>query len=280
MNGGSLLCQTYWEVVARARAGDAAGAARRLRLFAQRASETSWAGNNSANLLGERGKNESGEPYLADMVAATASVIHGLFGVRPTWDQLEVAPHLPVDWLRAEAEVLYKGRRHRVTVEGGNPQVQPREQVLDASPLWEMDSNLRAGPGGPAVLSNIDLGNGGSIALQKLPRAGGGPGYAASGSYQSPVCDWGGRVRPTEFTVVADLNGCTATATLQLSDDGFKTLRPEIPLPLRDGLNSYPLSSKPEASLAVRVRFDLKPSKDTSTSPVIDGFRLTGARAE
>ena len=27
MNGGSLLCQTYWEIVARARAGDAAGAA-------------------------------------------------------------------------------------------------------------------------------------------------------------------------------------------------------------------------------------------------------------
>ena len=37
MNGGSLLCQTYWEIVARARAGDHEGAARRLGLFAQRA---------------------------------------------------------------------------------------------------------------------------------------------------------------------------------------------------------------------------------------------------
>ena len=50
MNGGSLLCQTYWEIVARARAGDAAGAARRLQLFAERAAETSWAGDNAANI--------------------------------------------------------------------------------------------------------------------------------------------------------------------------------------------------------------------------------------
>ncbi|MCU0962911.1 MAG: discoidin domain-containing protein, partial [Pirellulaceae bacterium] len=64
MNGGSLLCQTYWEILARARAGDAEGAARRLRLFAQRATETSWVGNNSADMQGTYGKFESGEPYF------------------------------------------------------------------------------------------------------------------------------------------------------------------------------------------------------------------------
>ncbi|MCX5670515.1 MAG: discoidin domain-containing protein [Planctomycetota bacterium] len=125
MNGGSLLCQTYWEVVARAQAGDCAGAARRLRLFAQRARETSWAGNNSADIHGERGGMESGEAYLADMVVVTAAAIHGVLGIHPTWKSLEVTPHLPPEWDRAEAEILYKGQRHRVVIEKGKPQIHP-----------------------------------------------------------------------------------------------------------------------------------------------------------
>ena len=134
MNGGSLLCQTYWEVVARARAGDHAGAARRLRLFAQRARQTGWAGNNSANVRGERGRNESGEPYLADMVVVPAAMVHGVLGVTPTWKALEVTPHLPPDWPRAEVEILYKGRRHRVTLEGGKATVRALEQVITPPP--------------------------------------------------------------------------------------------------------------------------------------------------
>lgn len=124
MNGGSLLCQTYWEVVARARAGDHAGAARRLRLFARRASETAWAGNNSADIRGERGRMESGEPYLADMVVVPAAAVHGVLGITPTWNALEVTPHLPDDWTSAEAEILYKGQRHRVTIHGKQVQIQ------------------------------------------------------------------------------------------------------------------------------------------------------------
>ncbi|NUQ66127.1 MAG: discoidin domain-containing protein, partial [Pirellulales bacterium] len=50
MNGGSLLCQTYWEILARAKAGDAAGAAARLKRFARRAAETRWAGDNAADI--------------------------------------------------------------------------------------------------------------------------------------------------------------------------------------------------------------------------------------
>ncbi len=114
MNGGSLLCQTYWEIVARARAGDAAGAARRLKQFAQRAAETHWAGDNAANIQGEMA-NGDGEPYLADMVAVTAAAVHGVLGIEPTWERLDVTPRLPADWPRAEADVLYKGRRHHVT---------------------------------------------------------------------------------------------------------------------------------------------------------------------
>jgi len=130
MNGGSLLCQTYWEVVGRARAGDHEGAARRLRLFAQRARETSWAGNNSADIHGERGRMESGEPYLADMVAVTAGVIHGVLGINPTWKALEVTPHLPAGWTGAEAEILYKARRHRIIIEGDRVKIQPQDNKM------------------------------------------------------------------------------------------------------------------------------------------------------
>ena len=81
------MCQTYWEIVARCRAGDAVGAARRLKQFARRAAETHWAGDNAANIQGEMA-NGDGEPYLADMVAVTAAAIHGVLGIEPTWEQL------------------------------------------------------------------------------------------------------------------------------------------------------------------------------------------------
>jgi len=125
MNGGSLLCQTYWEIVARAMAGDHAGAAHRLRRFAQRAQETSWAGNNSADIRGNREQIESGEPYLADMVVVTAAAVHGVLGIRPTWKMLEVTPRLPPEWKEAEAEILYKGQRHRIVIQGDKARIQP-----------------------------------------------------------------------------------------------------------------------------------------------------------
>jgi hypothetical protein len=124
MNGGSLPCQTYWEIVARARAGDRAGAARRLRLFAQRASETAWSGNNSADIHGQRGTMESGEPYLADMVVVCAAAVHGVLGIQPNWNALHVDPRLPDDWPGAEAEILYRGRMHRITIRGTSVQVE------------------------------------------------------------------------------------------------------------------------------------------------------------
>ena len=34
-----------------------------------------------------------------------------------------MTPHLPTDWPRAEAEILYKGRRHRVTIEADAPEI-------------------------------------------------------------------------------------------------------------------------------------------------------------
>ena len=169
MNGGSLLCQTYWEIVGRAKAGDHEGAARRLKLFARRAAEISWAGDNAADIQGEM-KYGDGEPYLADMVVATAAAIHGVLGITPTWDRLEVTPHLPAGWPRAEADVLFKGRRQHVTIDHGKVEIRPLEQVLSLPFLWVMDFNLRTASGGAATVSNLDFlgAYGGSIVLKKV----------------------------------------------------------------------------------------------------------------
>jgi hypothetical protein len=34
-----------------------------------------------------------------------------------------VTPHLPADWPRAEAEILYKGQRYRIAMEGAKAHV-------------------------------------------------------------------------------------------------------------------------------------------------------------
>ena len=183
MNGGSLLCQTYWEIVARCRAGDAEGAYRRLSRFAQRAEETSWAGDNAFTITAE--PKGDGEPYLADMVVATAAVVHGVLGITPSWERLEAKPCLPDGWSGAEAEVLYKGRRHRATIEGGRVRIQPLEQVIEMPLLWVMDWNLQSSASGVAEASNIDFGDLSSVAIEQAEGA-----RAKSGTYQSPAYDW------------------------------------------------------------------------------------------
>ena len=273
MNGGSLLCQTYWEIVARARAGDAEGATRRLRLFAQRAKETSWAGNNAFSITAE--PKGDGEPYLADMVVATAAVMHGVLGITPTWERLEVTPHLPEGWPGAEAEILYKGRRHRVKIKAGKVQVEPLEQVVDLPLLWVMDWNLQKSPGGEAAASNIDFGDLSFITLEKTET-----GPAASGTYQTPPYDWTVPAKLDELTATADLNGGQVTATVETSDDGFKSVRSHTQVPIEDGVNSYPLDGLQGAARAVRVRFDLVRAKEAAASPVVDGFRITGQPVE
>jgi hypothetical protein len=265
MNGGSLLCQTYWEIVARSRAGDAAGAARRLKQFAKRAAETHWAGDNAANIRGEMA-NGDGEPYLADMVAVTAAAVHGVLGIEPTWEKLTVSPGLPPDWPRAEADVLYKGRRHRVVIENGTPQVEPLEQVLSLPLLWVMDFNLRRTAYAPAQTTNVAfLGHYGD----RITLAEG----SASGTYQSPAFDWGVPASHQQLTVAAELNGAEVTVSVEISDDGFKTVLSASELSVRDGVNSYAL--KDASGLAVRVRFELVRQTKTSESPVVDGFRVT-----
>ena len=272
MNGGCLLSQTYWEIVARAKAGDNEGAARRLRLFAKRAAQTSWAGDNSTNMMGERGGNDSGEPYLADMVVASASAIHGVLGITPTWDRLEVTPHLPASWQWAKADILYKGWKHRVAIENGKVHIQPLEQLIALPPTWMMDFNLRTTPFGTATASNVDFIEpyGNAIVLRKS---------AASGTYSSPPHDWVVPVRLDKLTVAADLNGGQVTALVETSNDGFKTIQADGRIPVRDGVNTYSLDGAHYVASTIRVQFELSRGKDAAATPTVDGFRVTAIHA-
>jgi hypothetical protein len=200
MNGGSLLVQTYWEIMARCQAGDASGAARRLSRFARRAAETSGAGDNAADITGTM-RHGDGEPYLADMVGTTAALVHGILGVQPTWQELVVKPCLPPEWPEARAEVLYKGRRHRVTVTGASATVEARETAVDMPLLWLMDFTLRTAPGGTASTENLEfhgpyadsfslqrrLDDGGALGIWKLDETEGAAADASAHQRQGTV---------------------------------------------------------------------------------------------
>jgi hypothetical protein len=267
MNGGSLLCQTYWEIMARAKAGDAAGAATRLKRFARRAAEISWAGDNAADIHGEM-KHGDSEPYLADMVCVTAATINGVLGIQPTWQKLEVTSCLPPEWPRASADILYKGRRHHVTIENGNVQVRPEEQVIAIPLLWMMDFNLRKTAYGVAHTENVDFVGFYSdrITLSK---------GAVTGTYESPVHNWGRPAELQSLEVAADLCAGQVTATIEISDDGFKTVQSCSDIPLRDGVSAYPLMTR--AASSMRIRFTLVRPDPDQVPPLIDAFRVIGA---
>jgi hypothetical protein len=271
MNGGSLLCQTYWEIVARARAGDATGAANRLKRFARRAAETHWAGDNAADIQGIMRKGD-GEPYLADMVCATAAVVHGVLGIDPTWDDLTVKPCLPAEWRNAEADVLYKGRRHHVVIDGDKVDVRPGQQQIDVPLLWVMDFNLRRTALQTAASENVQyLGFYGD----KLTLSAG----SATGKYASPVCDWAEPAALQEIAVAADLNGGQVTAIVETSNDAFQTSQCCGRIPLRDGVCAYPLDRQNDPASAVRVTLQMEAAHGGQSAPVIDGFRIVGQPA-
>jgi len=265
-NGGSLLAQTYWEIVARTKAGDHEGAARRLKLFARRFAEISWAGDNACDICGDMKYGDT-EAYLADMVVTAASVIHGIMGITPTWDRLEVEPHLPANWPRTEAKILYKGRKHSVVIENGQAHVQALEQVIKPSFVWNMDFNLRTVQGREAVISNTEFCGhyNDSVALMNS---------VSSGTYQSPWYDWATPVKLAELTVAADLHGGAATVTMETSNDGFQTVVSGNKIKLRDGVNTCPIGVLMTPMQMVRLRFELTRGLDAAASPVIDGFRL------
>ena len=98
MNGGMLLAMTFWEVTARAVGGDAAGAQELLSRFAAHARRTNWYEGENAFSMDGKPLGWSYEPYLADQIAAAASLVHGFLGLQYTWDDFTVTPHLPPGW--------------------------------------------------------------------------------------------------------------------------------------------------------------------------------------
>ena len=83
----------------------------------------------------------------------------------------------------------------------------------------------------------------------------------------------------SNLTVTADLNHGQVTATVETSDDGFKTIRSQARIPLRDGADTHPLGDLEGTPRGVRVRFDLARGKPAAATPVIDAFRITGEPA-
>ncbi|MDD5704934.1 MAG: hypothetical protein PHR35_03355 [Kiritimatiellae bacterium] len=114
MNGGSMPCMTYYEVLARARAGDVEGAYDRLRRFSARAGRTNlFEGDTSFDMRGKLFGYNS-EPYLADQLMVAAALVHGLLGIRQTLDGVTVSGRLPSRWPQATAVVPWMGRQVEV----------------------------------------------------------------------------------------------------------------------------------------------------------------------
>lgn len=125
-NGGMLLTWTYWEIVARAKAGDAAGAWERLRRFALRAARTNWfEGENSFTIDGQP-YGWGSEPYLCDQITVPAALVDGILGVTMTWDHLTARPALPLGWKSAAAEIVWKGHRYHLRADGTAASILPQ----------------------------------------------------------------------------------------------------------------------------------------------------------
>ena len=122
-NGGHLLHSTYFELMARAAAGDQEGLYRRFDKFAELIRKNGASGSNWFDWQGNpgfAGIYDKTEPYLADMIRLAGALTEGMLGIRPTWDKLEVQPCLPDGWKDASATVLYKGKPWQVTIKDGH----------------------------------------------------------------------------------------------------------------------------------------------------------------
>ncbi|MCF7837383.1 MAG: hypothetical protein K9N49_02025 [Candidatus Marinimicrobia bacterium] len=114
-NGGMLLTWTYWEIVARAQSGDAAGAWERLKRFADRAGRTNWfEGENSFTMDGQP-FGWGSEPYLCDQITVPAALVDGFLGLRRDRQDFTLAPALPPGWRQMSATIQFLGQRHHLT---------------------------------------------------------------------------------------------------------------------------------------------------------------------
>jgi hypothetical protein len=185
MNGGSFLCMTYWEIMARCAAGDAEGAWNRLCRFAAGTRLTGthgYIGNNWVTQDGRIGFGAGDEPYLSDAIVVPAALVQGILGIRHTNDTLEVRPVLPAALKRVSVEVLHLGIRKRVTVDGGQVNIEdlgrafqpPRELTWRVTagcpPKFGLDIDRTFGTGrGWTATPEIVIRPGQGIALRRVP---------------------------------------------------------------------------------------------------------------
>ena len=242
MNGGSYLAMTYWEIVARAKAGDRAGAYNRLERFAQRAARDGWAGWNCFGPDGEleeRGREENdGEPYLSDMIAVPAALVNGILGVDASWDKLDVKPMLPDGWKQASAEIIYRGQRTLVEINDGKVTLTPVGAPQPMPPAWSLDGNFTAGRGWKAS-DTINLAQGRSLSLNPSYADGGLVGLWKLAESNGPALDYGPHAHhgaDSAGLLQRAISGRTASATatgfdgrsaISVMDDGALSFGPE-----------------------------------------------------
>ncbi len=146
MNGGSFPCMTYWEIMARCAAGDAEGAWRRLRRFAEGtrlAGQKGYIGNNWVMEDGRIGFGAGDEPYLSDMIAVPAALVQGVLGIRHTNAGLGVEPVMPAALQKASVEIVHLGIRKRVTIDGHDVRVEDLGRAY--TPPRELTWRVNAG---------------------------------------------------------------------------------------------------------------------------------------
>lgn len=181
MNGGGFLAQTYWEIMARARAGDKKGALHRLKRFAEGSAKLNWVGTNWVQINGEIGLWAAYEPYLSDMIVVNAALIHGILGIQPSEKELVIQSRAPESWPEASATILDKGKLKLVTFKNGAATVSNAEGpgfIAPATLTWDVSSAgpleqemivsryWDSGPGWTAD-ATIAMDNGGGLRLRR-----------------------------------------------------------------------------------------------------------------
>jgi hypothetical protein len=128
--GGSVLASTYWEIVARARAGHVNGewgAYRLLQNFAKQFAQTSFVGSNSIDIRGNISLGGD-EGYLSDMVLVPAALFHGLLGVDLNWKKITVTPKMPSDWKHANLSLIWKGKLYDIAIQDKQVDIKPHKK--------------------------------------------------------------------------------------------------------------------------------------------------------
>jgi hypothetical protein len=280
MNGGSFLTMTYWEIMARAAAGDAEGAWKRLQKFAEGTrltGERGFIGENWVMEDGRLGSAAGREPFLSDMISVPGALVQGILGIRQTNDKLEVNPVLPAALQKASAEVVHLGMRKRVTIDGKNVKIEELGRAF--TPPDEITWQVNAGKP-PETTLIIDrtfaTGSGWSASPEIDIRAGEGIALktgSATGTYTTAPSDWGQMARITRLRTTAVPNGSTINARIETSNDKFQTIAATQNVELKDGDQSAAIKDLPPTSQA-RVVFTLTTPEAAKSSLLLSGMEL------